>query len=352
MRKQVILLIGLSLAAGCMPMHEADRSVIPAEEFSKALRNGTVSEYSFTRIEQQKQKEAALKEANIADDDLSNSPPMPADQKNARAQFRGDPRLMAAGYELKKSLNLPSPQIENNGGAAADKTATFVGQPPSPLPHGYPPLGGTPALGEAPPPGSSAPYLTGQMTANPSLWPDEAQGAYLFSDYRAFQAMDIITILINEDTKGQKKAETDTESKFSLLASIENFFGLETRKWEANNPDLQPGALINATTNSKFEGDGESKRSGTLKAKISAVIMEVFPNGLMRIEGTKIVSMDSEEEIIVISGLVRARDIDSVNQVESSRIANMRIDFYGQGLLAEHNKPGWGARLFEVVWPF
>ncbi|HQH28873.1 MAG TPA: flagellar basal body L-ring protein FlgH, partial [Oligoflexia bacterium] len=266
----------------------------------------------------------------------------PASLNLARGNFTGDPRFLAEGYELKKSVNMPSPQIKSLEGAVPVQTVMLAGQ------HTSPP----PSMLAGPPPGSAAPYLNGQMTANPSLWPDEAQGAYLFSDYRAFQAMDIITIVINEDTKGQKKAETDAESKYSLLAAIENFFGIEQDKWAANNAYLDPSALINAKTNSKFEGDAETKRSGTLKARISAVIMEVFPNGLMRIEGTKIVSLDAEEEIIVISGLVRARDIDSQNVVDSSRIANMRIDFYGQGLLAENTKPGWGVRVFQTIWPF
>src|SRR5262249_3697406 len=113
-----------------------------------------------------------------------------------------------------------------------------------------------------------------------------------------------------------------------------------------------PANLINAETHQKYEGDGETKREGTLKARISAVILEVLPNGLIRLEGTKIVSVDHEEEIMVISGLARPRDIDAGNQIDSSRIANMRIDFYGRGVVAEHTFPGWGARLLRYVWPF
>ena len=80
--------------------------------------------------------------------------------------------------------------------------------------------------------------------------------------------------------------------------------------------------------------------------------MEVLPNGLLRIEGSKIISVNSEEEIMVISGLVRQRDVLATNEVASSRIANMRIDFYGQGVVADKQSPGWGARIFDTIWPF
>ncbi len=338
-KKHTVLSIAVVLA-GCT--HSQEPPIIPAEEFSKALHNGTVSEYSFNRIEENRIKEAKLEAQKEGLEENHNEQTVLAKDPQARAQFGGDPRYLSAGYELKKSLNIPSPQIENTEGAVLTRTAMLEGQHPSPFPGRSTQI----------PPGSSAPYLNGQMTGNPSLWPDESQGAYLFSDYRAFRAMDIITIVINEDTKGNKKAKTDAESKYSLMASISNFLGIETRKWAENNPDLEPSSMINAETNAKFNGDTKMERSGSLKAKVSAVIMEVFPNGLMRVEGTKIVSMDTEEEIVVISGLVRARDIDSSNLVDSARIANMRIDLYGQGLLAEHNKPGWGARAFEYIWPF
>lgn len=249
----------------------------------------------------------------------------------------GDPEfLQKKGLKLQKSLAVPNSTNEQQ--AMAKDLSRLQASPP------YIPA--------ALPPGSSAPYLTGQMTPNPSLWPDEAQGASMFRDMRASQAMDVITIVIDETTRGRKKAETDSEGKYSLSAAIENFFGIETKSWAANNTSLDPTALVNATTNNKFEGEGETKREGELKAKISAVIMEVLPNSLLRVEGTKIVSVNDEEEVMVLSGLVRQRDIDALNQIQSSRIANMRIDFYGRGVIAENQQPGWLGRIFNRVWPF
>jgi flagellar L-ring protein precursor FlgH len=164
--------------------------------------------------------------------------------------------------------------------------------------------------------------------------------------------MDIVTIVINERSEGRKKAETDSETKFSLLLAIKSFFGLETKKWVSNNAALDPESLVSASSESKFEGQGETKRSGALTAKLSAVVLETLPNGLLRVEGSKIVSVDREEEVMVISGLVRPRDIAANNEVDSSRVANMRIDFYGRGVIGDTTSPGWLARIFSKVWPF
>jgi flagellar L-ring protein precursor FlgH len=152
-------------------------------------------------------------------------------------------------------------------------------------------------------------------------------------------------VVINDNTIGQKRGDTQTKSQFDLLAGITNFFGIETSKWESNNEGLDSSALIKANTESEYKGTANIQRQGSLQAQLSAVILELLPNGVLRLEGSKIVSINSEEEIMVISGLVRQRDISSDNKVDSNRLANMRIDFYGHGNLSEAQSPGWGARL-------
>ncbi len=149
----------------------------------------------------------------------------------------------------------------------------------------------------------------------------------------------------------KKTTKANSEGSFSIVAGIAALLGFETG-WESNNEGLSADNLVSASTESKFEGKGEMKREGAMKAKLSAVILEVLPNGLLRVEGTKIVAVDKEEEVMVVSGLVRQRDIDAQNQVESNRIANMRIDFYGRGLLADQQSPGWAAQIITKVWPF
>ena len=54
----------------------------------------------------------------------------------------------------------------------------------------------------------------------------------------------------------------------------------------------------------------------------------------------------------MISGLVRSRDISSDNEVNSTKIAQIRIDYYGKGTVGEAQYAGWGARLLRILWPF
>lgn len=327
MRARQVVTPILIFAAGCMSSVGAGESVapyVPAQEFRRSMdeAGGPANMHTHEEIR-----------ARMARGDVDSDP-------KQSTMYNGDPRYLAQGYTLRKSVGAPATPVEEKS-LTDEGAATPQFNTPQQLPH-------PPSV----PPGSRAPYYNGQMTANPSLWPDDGNSAALFKDFRAFQAMDLITIVVNESSTGKKNAVTETQSEFSLLAGISNFFGIETRKWAANNDSLDPSKMLSATSETEFKGDGETQRSGSLRARISAVIMEMLPNGLLRIEGTKIVSINSEEEILVISGLVRQRDVTSGNEVDSGRIANMRIDFYGRGVVGDEQAPGWGARLFRWIWPF
>ncbi len=196
-----------------------------------------------------------------------------------------------------------------------------------------------------------SPLEAGDPGMTASLWRENRVGNEMFRDFRAWQAMDLITIAVTERSMGRHDADTEIKSKSEVLAAIENFFGLEakTQNW-TYPPDLS--SLISATTKNDFKGEGNTNRQAELTARISAVIVEVLPSGLLRVEGEKIISVNNEEQVMVISGLVRQRDITSDNEVNSSKIAQMRIDYYGKGTVGEAQYGGWMARFMRLAWPF
>lgn len=82
------------------------------------------------------------------------------------------------------------------------------------------------------------------------------------------------------------------------------------------------------------------------------MVQEVLPSGILRIQGEKIISVNDEEQIMVMSGLVRPRDVNSRNEVDSGKIANMRIDYYGKGTIGVIQSPGWLMKIVMNIWPF
>ncbi len=195
------------------------------------------------------------------------------------------------------------------------------------------------------------PLTEGDPGVTASLWRESQTGNEPFRDFRAWQPMDLVTIVVTETSLGRHTADTEIKSKSEFLAAIEHFLGLEqqTQNW-SQPPDLT--ALIQASTQNNFKGEGRTIRQGQLNARISAVVAEVLPSGLLRIEGEKIIAVNNEEQVMVISGLVRQRDISSDNEVNASKIAQIRIDYYGKGTVGEAQYGGWLARALRILWPF
>jgi flagellar L-ring protein precursor FlgH len=197
----------------------------------------------------------------------------------------------------------------------------------------------------------TGPLSVGEPGVTASLWHEGGAANDIYRDQRALQPMDLITVVVSETNKGQKQANTEVKEQNDISASIDNLLGLEA-SIPADNPNINMSNLIKAALQNNFKGEGTTKREGTLSARMSAMVVEVLPSGILRIEGEKIISMNGEDETMVISGLVRPRDINSENEVESAKIANLRVDFYGEGSIGEAQSGGWFSRLVRKVWPF
>lgn len=202
----------------------------------------------------------------------------------------------------------------------------------------------------------NGPLSLGDPGMTASLWKESKGGTDLFHDDRAWQPMDLVTIVVSERSKGSKQADTEVKGKSTVQAAIEHLLGFEEDiQNELSNGDTTPvdmSSLVQASTTNDFKGEGETTREGELTAKISAMVVEVMPSGILRIEGQKIIAVNSEEQVMVISGLIRPRDINSINEVDSSKIAQMRIDYYGKGVVGEAQSGGWLSRIMRVLWPF
>lgn len=181
-----------------------------------------------------------------------------------------------------------------------------------------------------------------------SVW--QGQLSSLFSDQRARHIGDILTVKITEVSQASESATTDTTRKSQTVAQLNNFFGVENH---GIGPWKNTANLINSyTPNNDFAGAGATTRSGSLSATITARVMEVLPNGNLAIEGKREIYVNNEKKEILLQGIVRPRDIAFDNSILSTQVADAKVMYTGIGVVAEKQRPGWGQRLFDYVWPF
>lgn len=182
-----------------------------------------------------------------------------------------------------------------------------------------------------------------------SIW--QASSSGLVEDFKARARGDIVTVVITEQASASKQATTGTSRTTAISAGIPNFLGLETNMTGIKNwMDLSK--LVNADTSSKYDGSGSTTRKENLNATISARVVDVLANGNLLIEGRRNVMVNHEDQIIVLEGTVRPKDISAENIVNSAQIADARITYSGKGIISDRQKPGWLMNIVDYVWPF
>ncbi len=183
-----------------------------------------------------------------------------------------------------------------------------------------------------------------------SLWPGEQHS--LYADHKARTTGDILTITIAEKASASKMASTDSDRSSSISASLPNLLGLENSNLLAQNPNLDLSALVKADFANSFEGSGKTVRKEDLVASLTTQVIQVYPNGNLKIRGGKEVRVNNETQVIYLTGIVRPVDIMANNTIDSKHVLNARISYTGKGAISDKQHPGWLTRVIDNVWPF
>nr|WP_320009540.1 flagellar basal body L-ring protein FlgH [uncultured Desulfobulbus sp.] len=182
-----------------------------------------------------------------------------------------------------------------------------------------------------------------------TLWNGD-EGNWL-ADIKARRLGDIVTVIIAEEASASKNATTATDRTSSISAGISNFFGLEN-SIANRNANITPSSLLNASSSNGFAGTGTTTRTENLAATLTTQVIKVYPNGNLKIRGGKSVTVNNENQIIYLTGIVRSYDVTADNTVDSSNILNAQITYTGKGAISDKQKPGWLMRIFDHTWPF
>lgn len=168
----------------------------------------------------------------------------------------------------------------------------------------------------------------------------------LMGDLRARQVNDLVTIRVEEVMTAVGSADASVSKNGSAAVGIPSFFGLETKLPGAVNP----ASLVNGKTQTDFKGAGTTTRAGSLTATLTARVSEVLPNGDLVIEGVREVEINGDRQIVVLSGTARVVDITPGNVLSSASIGQLRIRYFGRGLIKDSLSPGWLIRVLNKIF--
>lgn len=185
-----------------------------------------------------------------------------------------------------------------------------------------------------------------------SIWQTSDRNT-LFLDNKARNVGDIVTVHVVERSEAAKKANTKLDRKNDSSFGLSGMFDLagllRADGLRADPTSATGGSGGTASSGHKFEGKADTDRESELRATISCVVTEVLPNGNLRIEGRQDITVNHENQFIIVSGVIRPEDISPQNSVQSSQMADARIEYSGEGDMDGQQRPSWLNRFFSSV---
>jgi flagellar L-ring protein FlgH len=193
-----------------------------------------------------------------------------------------------------------------------------------------------------------APAPPPPQPANGSLYQASAPGNNLLGDFKASNVGDLVFIDVIEESAASVSSNAKRGRDSGALAGV---VGGAVGTVPAPGVAVAAGVLGGLGTR-KFEGKGETGRRSSLRSRVAARVLEVLPNGDLRIEAQKMVKINKEDELLTLSGIVRRRDVSAENSVPTTEVGDLRVTLNGKGVASADNAPGWLFRFLEKIAPF
>lgn len=172
------------------------------------------------------------------------------------------------------------------------------------------------------------------------------QAAYarpLFEDRRARLPGDVLTINLAERTNAQKSSNASANRKSDIAAGITSLAKVPLKGLA--------GMDVEATNETDFSGKGAAAANNLFNGTITVTVIDVFPNGNLLVSGEKQIAINQGQEFIRFSGVVNPSTVTTSNTVQSTQVADARIEYKGSGYMDEAQTMGWLMRFFMNVMP-
>lgn len=162
------------------------------------------------------------------------------------------------------------------------------------------------------------------------------------SDRAELSVGDIVTILVDEYTVASaNRDELNAEGRDRDLR-------VGARLPGGTSGVTSMGGSLGTTNDVQDSRYGQSSRRDRFQAEISARVVEV-DGGVVRLEGTKKLSIDNHEQEVTIRGWVRPNDVAVNNTVESWKLADAEILYDSNGKLGSAG--GFWSKLLRIIIP-
>lgn len=163
---------------------------------------------------------------------------------------------------------------------------------------------------------------------------DESRFRPLTADNKAHRIGDLLTVQVYENSSASSTANTGTKRSNDIGGSITHANG-------------RPVGQLSLGVSGEFDGGGRTQRTNKLLATLTVSVQEVFPNQDLRVAGEQFLTVNDEVQKVNLEGRVRPQDISDGNVVLSTRLADARITYVGEGDVSDRARRGLWRKVMD-----
>jgi flagellar L-ring protein precursor FlgH len=183
-------------------------------------------------------------------------------------------------------------------------------------------------------------------TGNGAIFQAGVNERPLFEDRRARNVGDVLIINIVETTAASGKSSSSEGNSGSIALST------PTVTAGAAGTAVEFPMGVTGNTAVKSANTSASTGSNTFTGSITVTVIEVLPNGNLRVSGEKQVAIKHAEEYVRFSGVVNPATISGSNTVQSTQVADVHVEYKGAQNIDAAAVTTMFNRFFFSILPF
>lgn len=156
----------------------------------------------------------------------------------------------------------------------------------------------------------------------------------LIADRVATLPGDILTVIVLETSNAQTSA--DLSSSKDIKTALEAGYNKDNHE-------------VTFALKGKGRAAAQTGRNGKIKASLTVRIKALLPNKTYLVEGLQMITINGEQQQILLSGIVRPEDISPQNTVLSTRLADAHITYTGHGSVSNSQDRNYVYKLLSFV---
>jgi len=188
------------------------------------------------------------------------------------------------------------------------------------------------------------------MKKTNSLW--QPGSTTFFRDNRAWRIGDILKVVVEIKDSAKLDNSTEHDRDGNTKAGTSALFGKEKAITSFLGSKAKLNPLFDISSKSAHSGSGNISRKENIRTEIAALVTKVLPNGNLVIQGHQEVRVNHELREIKVAGIIRPKDINSNNSINSNQIAEVRISYGGRGVISDVQQPRIGSQVIDAISPF